>query len=88
VGVFKGDDALGGLADVGDDVERMDRVVAHQLGHRRGAAGLRVEKDAHAASLEEGDAPAVAVHVGEAATGLEAGEREADVGRGVAIHSK
>ena len=87
MGIFQCDDALGGFADVGDDVERVDRVLAHQFGHRRGAAGLRVEEYAHAAALEEGDAPTITVDVGEPAAGLEAGERETDVRRCIAIHS-
>jgi hypothetical protein len=71
---------------MGDDVQRANRIVAHQLGDRRLRRGLRVEEQSHTASLEEGDAPAVRMHVGFAAALLEAGEREADVGGNVAVH--
>lgn len=87
VGVLEADEALGRLADVGDHVERMDGIAAYQLGHRGMRAGLGVEEEAYATALEEGDAPAVTMHVGQAAPRLEAGEGEADVRRCIAVHS-
>jgi hypothetical protein len=66
VRVLKADETLGGLADMGDHIEGMDRVTAYQLGHGRMGTGLRVEEDPHAAPLEERDTPAVAMHIRQA----------------------
>ncbi len=88
VGVFQPDDALRRLADVGDDILRVDRILAYQLGERRGAGRLGFEKDAGPAPLEESNAPAVGMHVGGAAARLEAGEGKADVGRNIAVHAE
>jgi hypothetical protein len=88
MGVLQRDVALRRLADVGDDVLRADRIPAHQLGDGRFDGRLRIEEEAAAGALEEGDAPAVAVHVGEPAARVEALERKTDVGRRVAVHAE
>jgi hypothetical protein len=80
--------ALRGLADVRDDVLALDRVAANQLGHGRLAGALVIHEVAHAAPLEEGDAPAVAVVVGAPAALGKAGEAEGHVGGRVAVHAE
>jgi hypothetical protein len=50
------------------------------------SGGLVIDEGAHPGALEEGDAPAIAVMVGQPATGGKAGEAEDDVGGGVAVH--
>ena len=77
--------ALRRLADVGDDVVAADRIAPHHVGHRRVASALRVDEQAHAVALEEGDAEAVLVFLGPRA---EAGEAEHDVGRRVRVHAE
>ena len=74
--VLERDMALRGLADVGDDVGRLDRIVLDQFGDRRGDGGLVVDEMAHAGALEKGDAPAIVVGIGAAAAVGETGEAE------------
>ena len=86
--VFQRHVADGGLADVGDDVGRLDRITLDQFGDRRGDGGLVIDEVAHATALEEGDSPAVVVGVGTAAAVGEAGKREDNVGGDIAVHSE
>src|SRR6185369_1530945 len=88
MGILQTDRTLGSLANMGDDVLRANRIMADQFGDRRAVRGLRVEKEARPLAFEEGDAPAVGMDVGAAATRLKTGEGEADVGRHVAIHAE
>src|SRR5271169_4007310 len=64
MGVLQGYYSLRGFTDMGDDVERADRVVSNQFGDGRLHRGLRVEEQAYPLALKKGDAPAVSVHVG------------------------
>jgi hypothetical protein len=73
---------------MGNDIFRAYWIMAHQFGHRRGARGLWVEKNASPFAFEKGDAPAVGMNIGSAATSLKAREGEADVSRHVAVHAK
>ena len=88
MGVFQPDRALGRFADVGDDILRADRVAAYQFSHRRSRRRLRVEEEAGALAFKEGDAPAVGVDVGTAASSLESTEGKTDVRRDIAIHAE
>ncbi len=88
VAVLQAGHALGGLADVGDDVAALDRVLADQLGHGGGDRALMVDEVAQSLFLEERDAPAVGVVPGIARALCEAAEAKAHIGRGIAIHSK
>ena len=81
VGVLQVDRTDTGLADMSDDVERFDRVALDQIGHLRFAGGVHVEKRAAALALKKGDAPVVAVVVGQTTTAAEALEGETDIGR-------
>jgi hypothetical protein len=80
--------ALRGLADMRDDVLALDRVAANQLGHGRLAGALVIHEVAHAAPLEKGDAPAVAVVIGAPAALGKAGETEGHIGGRVAVHAE
>ena len=86
VGVGQRGGALGGFADVGDDVFGLDLIAVDQVGYRRLGAGFVVVEQAHAFALEKADAEAVDVVVGKAAAHAEAFEGEDDVGGGVAVH--
>src|SRR5690554_5162531 len=88
VGVVETDLALRGLANVRNGVERTNGVVAHQFGDRRIRAWARVEERAHSAPLKKGDAPAVAMMVGQTAARAKAGKRETDVRRDIAVHAE
>ncbi len=88
VAVLQAGHALGGLADMGNDIAALDRVFAYQLGHRRRDGALMVDEVAQSLFLEERDAPAVGVITGIARALRKAAEAKAYVGRGVAIHSK
>jgi len=72
--VFERDDALRRLADVRDDVFRMNRIAAHNAGQRRGTRRQRLEEDPRAATFKESDPPAVRMHVGGTPTRLESGK--------------
>ena len=72
MGVFQRHPALGGLADVGDDVFRFDRVAADQIRHWRVRAGLVVQKQPAAYAFKEGDAKAVGVLIGQPAAPVKA----------------
>lgn len=82
--VLKADNALGGLADMSDDVLALDRVVTNKLGHR----GLGCREVVHIvpepATFEERDAPAIAVMIGFPAPLRKTAEAERDVGGRVA----
>src|SRR5690606_22658402 len=85
--VFQRHMADGGLADMGNDVGGLDRIALDQFGDRRGDGGLVVDEVAYAAAFEESDSPTVVVGVGAAAAVGEAGKREDNVGRDIAVHS-
>ena len=80
--------ALGRLADMGDDVLRLDRVTLDALGNRRGNRWQVIGEQLADRILVERDAPAILVLVGAATTGRKALERKTDRGRGVAVHSQ
>ena len=80
VAVFQRHPALRGLADMRDDIARLDRIAFDQLGHRRGDGRLVVDEMAHAGAFEKGDAPAVVVGIGMAAAHGEAGKTKDNVG--------
>jgi hypothetical protein len=86
--VFQRHLALRGLADVGDDVQRFDRIALDQFGDRRGDGGLVIDEVAHAGAFEKGDAPAIVVGIGAAAAVGEAGKTEHNVSRDIAVHGK
>jgi hypothetical protein len=86
--VFKRHLALRGLADMGDHVDRLDRIALDQFGDRRGDGRFVVDEMAHARALEEGDAPAVMVGIGTPAALGKSGETENNVGWDIAVHSK
>ncbi len=88
VGVLQPDGALCGLADVGNDVLRADRIVTNQFSDRRSAGGLRVEENPGSLAFKEGDAPAIGMNIGRPAACLKTGERKADVGRYIAVHTE
>lgn len=88
VAVLQAYRALRGLADVGDDVAALDRVLAYQLGDGRVDGALVADEVAQALVLEEGDAPAVRMVAGIARPLGEPREAEAHVGGRVAVHSK
>jgi hypothetical protein len=62
-------------------------IALDQLGDGRVDGGLMVDEMAHAGALEKGDAPAVVVGIGLAATHGKAGKAEHNVGRDIAVHS-
>jgi hypothetical protein len=66
MGVLQADRSARGLADVRNDIERADRLAAHELGDRRARRKLGVEEHAYSFALEKGDAPGIAVLVGAA----------------------
>ena len=84
--ILERDLPLRGLADMGNDVGRLDRVTLDQFGDRRGDRGLVVDEMAHAGALEEGDAPAIVVGIGAAAAVGETGEGKHNVSRDIAVH--
>ena len=87
VAVLQRHHALGGFADVGNDIAAFDRVVADQRGHGRLAGRLVVDKMAQAQAFKKCNAPAVAMVVGAAAALGKAAKAEHHVGGGVAVHS-
>ena len=78
VAVLQRHTALGGLADVGNDVAAFDRVAAYQLGHGRGAGWLVIDKTAQTlvtaitTIFKKSDPPTVGVLAGVAAALREA----------------
>jgi hypothetical protein len=65
-----------------------DRVTPDQLGNRRAAGTLVVNKMSQALTFKEGNAPTVTVVVGQAAALRKPTEAEGDVGWGVGIHAE
>jgi len=88
VAVLQAGHALGGLADMGNDIAALDRVFANQLRHGRGDGALVIHKVAQPLFLEERNAPAIGVIAGIARALRKATEAEAHVSRGIAIHSE
>ena len=88
VAVLQAYRALRGLADVGDDVAALDRLLAYQLGDGRVDGALVADEVAQALVFEEGDAPAVRMVAGIARPLGEPRKAEAHVGGRVAVHSK
>ena len=88
VAVFEQDMPLRRLADVRDRVARLDRITLDHFRERRARRRLMVDEQAAGLVLEERDAPAVSVMVGDAAARREAGEGERDVRRRGAVHSE
>jgi len=87
VAVLQADHALGGLADVGDDVLALDGVATDQLGHRRVDGAFMVHKQPQALVLEECNAPAIGVIAGVARALCKAAEAKTHIGGRVAVHS-
>ncbi|MNT64511.1 hypothetical protein D3C72_2024180 [compost metagenome] len=85
--VFQQHCALRRLADMGNDVLRLDRITLDQLGHRRGAGRLVVDEQPAGLVLEERHAETVGMVVGHAATGGKAREGERHVGWRGAVHA-
>jgi hypothetical protein len=86
--VLQRDLALRGLADVGDDVQGLDRILLYQFGDRGCDGGLVVDEMADPAAFEESDAPAVVVGIGAAAAVGESGKAEDNVSGDIAIHGE
>src|SRR5690606_39221265 len=75
------------LANVTDDILRLDRVALDQLCDGGAVAGRRVMEAAYALALIEGHTPAVAVGSGAAATLHQPGKAETDIRRYVGTHA-
>jgi hypothetical protein len=87
VAIGRGDLALGGLADMGDDIARAPGVALHPGRNRRAGRGLLIDDELAALFLVERDSPAIGVFVGLPATEKEAGERETELRGLERIHS-
>jgi len=86
--VFQRHLALRRLADVGDDVQRLDGITLDELGNRRRDGRFVVDEMADAGAFEKGDAPAVTMVVGAAAALGEAGKAEDNVRGNIAVHGE
>jgi hypothetical protein len=80
--------ALRGLADVGDDIQGLDRILLDQFSDGGCDGGLVIDEMANPGALEEGDAPAVVVGIGAAAAMGESGKAEDNVSGDIAIHGE
>ena len=87
MGIGQADPADVGLADMADDVLRLDRITLDQLGNGRAVTGLRIMKAAHPAPFVEGHAPAVTMGPGTPAALHQPGKTEADIRRYVGTHA-
>ena len=88
VGIGEADLADVGLADMPDHDLALDRVALNQVRDFRLAARRRVLEQTQAPAFIEGDAPAVAMRTGTAATLHQPGEAEHDIGRHIGAHAQ
>ena len=88
VTIFERHLPLRGLADMGNNIFRFDRIPFDQLGYRRGNRRCMVNKVPDPSPLKKSNAPAVFVFVGEAASRGKTGKAEHNVGRYIAVHAE
>jgi len=88
MGIFQGNRAAVGLADMADNGAAFNRVGLHQFGDGRVVARRGIFKSAAALVFVKGDAPAVPMRPGAPAALHQAGKTEADIGRDVRAHTQ
>lgn len=88
MGIGQADLADVGLTNMANHDFALDGITLHQLCDFRFAAGCRVLKQTQATALVEGNAPAIAMRTGAAATLHQPGKAEDNVGRDVGAHAQ
>src|SRR5690606_17835447 len=87
MGIGQADPAHIGLANVTDDILRLDRVALDQLGDSGAVTGRRVMEAAHTLALIESHTPPITVGAGATATLHQPGKAETDIRRYVGTHA-
>ena len=86
VAVFQAHGPDGGLAEVGNDIHRSNRILTNKGRDRGGAGGMVIQEDAAPQALKEGNTPTILMVVGFTAPGTKALKGETNIRRHIAVH--